>query len=274
MEINRQNVIEVCKKSNIRPDKDYGQNFLIDPNVAKAIIDTLEIKQGEKVLEIGPGIGSLTHFLSIYENDIDVVDIDMNMVYFLKVFYQENSNINIINSDIRKHDVSGYHKIVANLPYNLTTEIIVYLLENALACSKMVLMCQKEAFAHFIETSGSEYGPTSVLIHLLGDIKKKFLVKKGAFFPAPKIDSIVFEITLDKSKSLKDALEAYKLAKVLFNNRRKTLQNNLNNYTGDKELTIKLLDGLCNLNDRPENLSPEKYLKLSQLLITNKKNNI
>ena len=88
MEINRQNVIDVCKKSNIRPDKDYGQNFLIDPNVSKAIVDALDIKEKERVLEIGPGIGSLTHFLSMHENDIDVIDIDMNMVYFLKVFYQ------------------------------------------------------------------------------------------------------------------------------------------------------------------------------------------
>ena len=274
MEINRQNVIDVCKKSNIRPDKDYGQNFLIDPNVSKAIVDALDIKEKERVLEIGPGIGSLTHFLSMHENDIDVVDIDMNMVYFLKVFYQENKNINVINSDIRKHDVSCYHKVVANLPYNLTTEIIVYLLENAKECQKMVLMCQKEAFAHFMDLEGSEYGPTSVLIHLLGTIRRLFLVKKGAFYPAPKIDSVVFEINLDKSKSLSDALEAYKLTKALFNNRRKTLQNNLSNYLGDKELASALLSKICDPNDRPENLSPENYLKLSQLLIENKKNNI
>ena len=105
MEINRSNIMEIIIKSNAHPDKDYGQNFLVDPEVSKTIVDALEIEKSEKVLEVGPGLGSLTHFL-VGKGDITVCDIDSRMIDFLKVVYQKE--VKYILDDVRKIDVSIY----------------------------------------------------------------------------------------------------------------------------------------------------------------------
>ena len=267
MEINRDNILEICRKSDIHPTKDYGQNFLIEPDAAKRIVDMLDIQSGEKVLEIGPGIGSVTHFLSLYPNQIDAIDIDNAMVSFLNIFYKENKNVNIIENDIRKHDISSYQKIIGNLPYNITTEIITYLLTSKSEVKRMVLMCQLETFAHFYDVKGSEYGPTSILIHLLGNIEKGFVVKRGCFYPSPNVDSIVFRIDMENKHNKEEALKAYKLSKALFLNRRKTILNNLGNYLKDKQMALEYLTKLNILpNMRPEQIAPDKYLELSKLL--------
>ena len=156
MEINRKNVMEIIEKSGLKPDKDYGQNFLLEPDVCKKIIDLLEISNDDTVLEIGPGIGSLTHFLSVSDaKEITLVDIDKRMIDFLKILYAKD-NIELVLNDIRKVDVSNYTKIIGNLPYNITTETIVYLLEKCQKAQKMVLMCQAEAFPRFYDLSGIE----------------------------------------------------------------------------------------------------------------------
>ena len=148
MEINRNNIMEIVNKSNAHPDKDYGQNFLIDPNVSEQIVNALEVVDGELVLEIGPGLGSLTHFLADYKN-IDVCDIDCRMIDFLKIIY--GKKINYILDDVRKINVSRYDKVIGNLPYNITSELVTFLLINAKKATKMVLMCQQEAFNHFYD---------------------------------------------------------------------------------------------------------------------------
>ena len=267
MEINRDNVIEICRKSDIHPSKDYGQNFLIEPDACVQIVNSLDIQENERVLEIGPGIGSVTHFLSLKHNEIDVVDIDKAMVSFLNVFYKENKNIHVIENDIRKHNISIYDKVIGNLPYNITTEIIVYLLTSPSKFKSLVLMCQIETFAHFFDVKGSEYGPTSVLIHLLGNIEKLFAVKRGCFYPVPNVDSVVFKINIENKYPKEDVLKAYKLSKALFLNRRKTILNNLGNYLKDKNVANDYLTKL-NIapNLRPEQIAPEKYLELSKLL--------
>ena len=130
----------------------------------------------------------------------------------------------------------------------------------------MVLMCQNETFLHFFNTSGSEYGPTSILIHLLGSINKTIIVGKGCFYPVPKVDSVVFEINLDKDIN-DDIVKAYKVSKSLFLNRRKTIFNNLSNFIKDKELARKILsDASLQENLRPEQRSPEKFLEISLLI--------
>jgi len=166
MEINRNNFMEIIEKSLLKPDKDYGQNYLLEPDICQRIVDLLDIKDIDTVLEIGPGIGSLTHFLTLKDKArITLVDIDKRMIDFLKILYSKE-NVSLILNDIRKEDVSKFTKIIGNLPYNITTETVVYLLENARVCQKMVLMCQSEAFPRFFDVSGKEYGPVSILIHL------------------------------------------------------------------------------------------------------------
>ena len=268
MEINRSNINEIVSKAALRPDKDYGQNFLVEPDVSKRIADALNIEANDDVLEVGPGLGSLTHFIAMTNAQCDAVDIDPRMVNFLKVVYQENNNVNIIENDIRKQDVKKYTKFIGNLPYNITTETIQYLLINAVNAKKMVFMIQSETLSHFYDVQGKEYGPTSVLLHLLGGTKKLFVVKAGSFYPAPKCSSSVFEINNDTSKDRESAIGTFNLAKKLFLNRRKTIQNNMFSVIKDKDSITKLLMDLgINPLSRPEDLSPETYLAVYKYLL-------
>lgn len=266
MEINRSNIFEIVNKASLQPDKDYGQNFLVETEISKRIVDSLNVEENDSVIEVGPGLGSLTHYLSLTKGQITVVDIDLRMTNFLKIIYQD-SGIQIIENDIRKVDVSSYSKVIGNLPYNITTDAIQYFLLNASTAKRMVFMIQSEAFAHFYDVVGKEYGPTSVLIHLLGNIEKLFSVKAGSFYPAPKCSSTVFAINLDPSKNRSKAITAFKLSKQLFLNRRKTVLNNLVNYLKSKELANKVCEDL-NINplSRPEQLPPEIYLAISEHL--------
>lgn len=263
MEINRSNFMEIIEKSLLKPDKDYGQNYLLEPEICKRIVDLLEIDDSDTVLEIGPGIGSLTHFLSLNEKaQITLVDIDKRMIDFLKILYTKN-NISLVLNDIRKEDVSKYTKIIGNLPYNITTETVVYLLENARSAKKMVLMCQSEAFPRFSDVSGKEYGPVSILVHLLGSSKKELTVKPGSFYPVPKCSSTVFTILINENADYEYCLNVYRLAKSLFLNRRKTIHNNLSNYLKDKERANSLLNEIgITSNKRPEELSPNDFKRI------------
>ena len=266
MEINRSNIFEIVNKANLKPDKDYGQNFLVEPLLSERIVDALDVKENDTVIEVGPGLGSLTHFLTAKNVESTIVDIDKRMIDFLSIVYQ-NQNIAIIENDIRKVDVSKYNKILGNLPYNITTETIQYFLLNAEKAERMVFMIQSETFNHFYDTEGKEYGPTSVLIHLLGSIEKLFTVKAGSFYPAPKCNSTVFAINIDTRVDRFSAINAFKVAKQLFVNRRKTILNNLVNYLKNKELSNKLCEDLhINPLSRPEQLNPEIYLSMSEYL--------
>lgn len=260
MEINRNNINEIVKKSAAAPSKDYGQNYLIEPELAKKIVDALEVSESDNVLEVGPGLGSLTHFL-VMNNKITAVDIDERMISFLKVVYQGKAKL--VLDDIRKVDVSNYDKIIGNLPYNITTELVVFLLMNAKKFKRMVLMCQQEAFNRFFDVSGKDYGPVSVLLHLLGKSKKLLTLKPGCFYPAPKCNSLVFSIDYDPICSYEEAIKTYKLAKSLFLNRRKTIFNNLSHHLGNKEKARYILSKLNIVeNKRPEDISPELFLHL------------
>lgn len=263
MEINRNNVMEVVNNAGLKPDKDYGQNFLIEPEICKRIVDAACIESDDNVLEIGPGIGSLTHFINLYNAKTTIVDIDRRMIDFLLIFYKDNPNFSVIENDIRKTPVDTYTKIIGNLPYNITTETVTYLLRSAKVAKKFVLMCQTEAFNRFFDLSGKEYGPVSVLVHLLGNSKKLFQVKAGCFYPAPKCGSTVFEITFNPNANREHCLEVFDLAKNLFLNRRKTIYNNLSNLLKDREKALKALEASgISQNKRPEEISPLDYEKL------------
>ena len=266
MEINRSNIFEIVNKANLKPDKDYGQNFLVEPQVSERIVDALKIEDKDTVIEVGPGLGSLTHFLALKNDSVTVVDIDRRMIDFLKIVYQDQ-NISIVENDIRKVDISNFKKVLGNLPYNITTETIQYFMLNAEKAERMVFMIQAETFNHFYDVEGKEYGPTSVLIHLLGNIEKLFSVKAGSFYPAPKCSSVVFAINIDARVNRFSAINAFKVAKQLFINRRKTILNNLVNYLKSKDLANKLCEDL-NINplSRPEQLKPEIYLSISEYL--------
>ena len=264
MEFNRSNIYELVNRCQVKPDKDYGQNFLLEPSIASNICNQLDLKDSDRVLEIGPGLGSLTHFL-VGKCNLTVCDIDSRMIDFLKIFYKDD--IEYILNDIRKVDVSKYDKIIGNLPYNITTELVIFLLMNATSVNKMTLMCQLEAYNRFNDLSGENYGPASILLHLLGNTEKVLVVKPGSFYPAPKCNSVVFNITINPVVSLEIAKSVYKFSKALFLNRRKTIYNNLKNYIGSGEKALEILNKLgLDQNLRPENIKPEIYLKMYQLI--------
>ena len=265
MEINRSNIFEILRNTDIHPDKDYGQNFLLEADVANSIVDLLETNKDDSVLEIGPGLGSLTHFLTQKDGQITVCDIDRRMIDFLRVIYSDK--VNFINNDIRKVDASNYDKIIGNLPYNITTELVEFLLLNATKAKKMVLMIQLEAFNRFYDTCGEDYGAISVLTHLMCNVTKHFVVKPGSFHPVPKCKSIVFSLVRKVDVDYDSIIGTYKLAKSLFINRRKTIFNNLKNYLSSGELASSVLAKLdINPQLRPENINPEIYFKMYQVI--------
>ncbi|MCD8209501.1 MAG: 16S rRNA (adenine(1518)-N(6)/adenine(1519)-N(6))-dimethyltransferase RsmA [Coprobacillus sp.] len=258
----------ILDETGIVPDKNYGQNFLINPEIARRIVSILDIRPTDKVLEIGPGVGSLTHFFTTLPNDVDVVDVDNNMTTLLSVIYSDDKNIHIINKDARQHDVSTYNKIISNLPYNLTTEILTHLMLGGTSVERMVLTCEAETFNHFVSTSGKDYGPVSILIHLLGTIRKQFTIAPSNFYPSPKCESVVFTIDVDKNVNRSEVVSVYEMTKSLFLNRRKTIYNNLKKYLNNDALATKTLNALdIDPSTRPEQISPNTFLDIYQKII-------
>lgn len=264
MEINNKSISEILKKSALRPKKSFGQNFLVVPETSKRIVNFLDIQKDEKVLEIGSGLGSLTHFLSLSNAKIDALDLDLGMIGFLDIVYKETQNVNIIHGDILKTDIASYDKIIGNLPYYITTDIVVKILVQAENCKKMVCMIQKEAYPRFAsKVNEPGYSPIGIFISLVGDIKKVMNVGGGSFYPNPHIDSIVFQIDFDLEKRTKTNLEVYKLAHKLFLNKRKTILNNLATFLNSREAATQILASVgIKENLRPENLSPKDYINL------------
>ena len=169
---------------------EYIEEYISGQKVIKAFC------KEDKVLEIGPGLGSLTHFLQ--NHNLDVCDIDERMCRVIEAIYSNKNNIKVFNNDILKFDVSKYNKIISNLPYYITSDIISYLLLNAKNCDEMVFMVQKEAALRFLDST-NKTEPLSILINLVGDIKKVYTVKPSSFVPAPHVDSVVFKINIFKS---------------------------------------------------------------------------
>lgn len=265
MIITKENVSQLLSMINAKPTKDLGQNFLVEPSVCEKIIGFCGFKESDNVLEIGPGLGSLTHYISSKNKNLTCVDIDPNMIFILKDIYKE-SNINFVEKDILKYDVSKHKIIVGNLPYNITTDLVVKLLLKGTKCKRYILMIQAEAFNRFNDLSGKEYGPASILVHLLGDIKKLLIVKPGSFYPAPRCNSLVFSIEAKADVDREYVESVYKMSKQLFLNRRKTILNNLSSLVG-KEKANSVLTKLNILpNKRPEELSVQNFEEIFKLI--------
>ncbi len=262
--VNRESVKYLMEIASINPSKDKGQNFLVVPEICKNIVDLLKNNANSKILEVGPGLGSLTyHLLNKCEN-LDLIDIDERIINYLT--FEVGDKANLIHYDALKYDVSDYEYIISNIPYNITTNLIEHLLLKGDKCKQYVFMCQKENFNHFYDTNGSEYGPISVLIHLLGDIKKAFDVAAGNFVPAPKCVSTVFTIDIKEGVDRVKVIDAYNLARKAFMNRRKTLLNNLSTVY-DKELCRKIIEEVgVKENARPEEINPSLYLNISEII--------
>ncbi len=254
----------------IKPKKSLGQNFLIDPNVIKKILNVIEIKD-ENILEIGPGTGNLTlEILKRLPKKLTVVEKDTTLAKILNDRFK--NKIQIINEDILKVNENNLDKekfiVFGNLPYNISTEIIskwiLNIKDKNFWFKYLVLMFQKEVADRIISKFNSKnYGRISILANWKLDIKKIFDVKPNSFFPKPKIDSSVLIFKPKQNFfSLKNPKNLEKLTRIFFMHRRKMLKKPYNQFfNGDPKIANKLK---IDLSLRPQNLNFETYYKLTE----------
>lgn len=247
-----------------KKNKDVGQNFLIDPSVAKAIVGLLEAKEGERVLEIGCGAGSLSYFLAQGPAESDLIDIDEGLLTKLKQDFEDNPYVHPMRGNAMRFDYSSYDKIVGNLPYYITSGIVERVLLGANKAKRIVFMVQKEAAQRLLaKPKTADYSPLTIYLNYVCRVTKALSVPHTSFVPAPHVDSTVLLLEVDQAKHNEEAAGVYALAKALFLNRRKTIQNNLRAYLGSSESASFILSS-CKIDPkaRPEELLAEDYLSL------------
>lgn len=266
---------EKMEKYNFNLKKMFGQNFIIDENIINNIITKANIDKSTLVIEIGPGAGSLTYKLSKYAKNVLCYEIDNSLSELLKDNLKGLDNVEIIYKDFLKANVLedikkyNYQKlyVVANLPYYITTPIIIKFIEESIPVDKLVVMVQKEVGDRFkAQPNTKEYNSLSVYLNYYFNIKKLLDVSKNVFIPKPNVDSIVVEFSKKEDKyNLKNKELFFKLVKDSFNQKRKTLKNNLKNYDLEKiEQVLRRYN--YNLNVRAEQLSIEIFVDIANNL--------
>jgi len=258
--------------------KSYGQNFIIDSNVLENIVKAAGITKEDFVIEIGPGIGSLTQFLAENAKKVTAVEIDKNLIPILSETMGGYDNFELINEDILKLDINALiaknadgkkAKLAANLPYYITTPIIMGLLESHANIESMTVMVQKEVASRMqSKPKSKDYGALSVAVQFYCDAKLDFLVKPACFMPRPNVDSAVITLKLkEEPVKVKDRDLMFKIVKCAFGQRRKTLLNSLynqGNFGIEKtEISLVLEKMGFNAKVRGEELSIEQFAALA-----------
>lgn len=263
-------------KNDFNFKKKFGQNFLTDSTIPKKIVDTADILEDSLVIEIGPGAGALTKFLSTKAKQVLCYEIDETLENILDQELLGLNNVSVIFDDFLKRDIRkdlekyeySHLYVVANLPYYITTPIITRLVEEEIGVEKIVVMIQKEVADRFCAKPGTkEYGSITVFLSYFFDLKKEFLVSRNLFIPKPNVDSIVISLTKKKNQLvLKDSELFFKLVRDSFRFKRKTLRNNLKGYDLQKIEDI-LKKYHFDLTVRAENLSLETFVDISNNLV-------
>lgn len=270
----------IMEKYHIRADKSLGQNFLIDDYVIKGIVEAADVSKDDLIIEIGPGLGTLTKELLEKAGKVICIEIDKRMIDILQDRFSMYNNFKLINDDVLKvnlHELIKQEKIVntkivANLPYYITTPIIMKLLEERLDIETITVMIQKEVADRLTAKAGKgDTGAITYAINYYTKPKKILEVANTSFIPAPKVNSSVIQLEILKEPSVKVENEEnlFTLIKVAFMQKRKTLVNSLTNSGkyGNKNQIEKILEQLnIDLKIRPENLSLEQFANLSKLI--------
>ena len=260
----------------------FGQNFLIDTRVLEEIIDAAEITKDDFVLEIGPGIGTMTQYLCEAAREVVAVEIDTNLIPILKDTLSAYDNVEVLNQDILKVDIASLAKernndkpikVVANLPYYITTPIIMGLFESHVPIDSITIMVQKEVADRMQEGPGSkEYGALSLAVQYYAKPEIVVNVPPSCFMPQPKVGSAVIRLTRHEQSpvEVEDEKLMFQVIRASFNQRRKTLANGLNNFGGfglSKEEIQSCIEELgVPVNIRGEALSLEQFAELANII--------
>lgn len=271
--------IEVLQKYNFAFQKRFGQNFLIDTHVLEKIIASAEITKDDFVLEIGPGIGTMTQYLAEAAREVAAVEIDKTLIPILQNTLKEWNNVTVINNDILKVDIRQLAleknqgrpiKVVANLPYYITTPIIMGLFENQVPIESITIMVQKEVADRMQVGPGTkDYGALSLAVQYYARPEIVANVPPNCFMPRPKVGSAVIRLERYEQPpvQVKDEKLMFRLIRASFNQRRKTLQNGLNNspeISFSKEEITKAIESLgVSPSVRGEALSLEQFAQLA-----------
>ena len=262
----------ILKKYNLSPLKQLGQNFLHNEKVLNDIADSIEITKDDNVLEIGPGMGALTNVLAQKAKRVVSVEIDKGMVGVLKDILKDQSNVNIVHQDflkIQEQDIYDFFdgepfKVCANLPYYITTPIIMKLLESGLQYDKMSFLIQKEVAQRLSAKPNSKsYNSLSIAVEYYADVKIAFSVARGNFYPVPNVDSVVAVLSPHcKPVDVENEKQFFEFIRNCFNQRRKTLVNNiLNSYSDIDKMQLEELLTALNINKsiRAEALNIQEF---------------
>ncbi len=283
---NINNLKDIIKKNNFNFKKSLGQNFIVDPEVCPRMTEecvTELLPEQTGILEIGPGIGTLTKCLAQRFQKVVAIEIDKRLISILTENLSEFNNIEIINGDVlkinlneiidKKFNTCKNIVVCANLPYYITSEILMYLLENEYNFNRIVIMIQREAAERICAPLGTrECGAISVAVRCFGNPEVLFDVNKNSFIPVPKVDSSVIKINVNKNnlQNIKNKKMFFKLVKAGFGQRRKKLVNCFSKKLNINKLEIiKILEkNNINLNSRAESLSFLDWANLSNSIIT------
>ena len=263
---------ELLEKNEFNFKKKFGQNFIIDENIINNIVTKANVDKDTLVIEIGPGAGSLTYFLAKFAKNVLCYEIDTTLKEILRDNLKEYDNVEVIYNDFLKvnvlDDIKKYEYkklyVIANLPYYITTPIIIKLIEDDINVDKIVVMVQKEVGDRFKAVPGTkDYSSLSVFLSYYYNIKKIMDVSKNVFIPKPNVDSIVVEFNKKEKKlNVMDEQLFFKLIKDSFEFKRKTLKNNLKNY--DLEKIEKVLKKhKLDLSVRAEQISLELFVEIA-----------
>ena len=279
---NPKNTIEVIQKYDFDFQKKFGQNFLIDERVLEKIISAAEVNKDDFVLEIGPGIGTMTQYLAENAREVMAVEIDKNLIPILSDTLSAYDNVSILNADILKVDIAKIVeeknggkpvKVVANLPYYITTPIIMGLFESHVPIDSITIMVQKEVADRMQEGPGSkEYGALSLAVQYYAKPEIVVNVPPNCFMPQPKVGSAVIRLTRHSEPpvTVKSEKLLFQVIRASFNQRRKTLANGLANYGAfglpKEELQACIEELGVPVNIRGEALSLEQFAQLSNII--------
>lgn len=283
---NAGNTIEILQKYNFSFRKKFGQNFLIDGNILEKIVDAAQITEADCVLEIGPGIGTMTQYLAERAKTVVAVEIDTNLIPILRDTLSSYNNVEIINQDILKIDINSIVeeqnggnpiKIVANLPYYITTPIIMSLLEKHVKLQSITIMVQKEVADRMQAGPGTkDYGALSLAVQYYTKPEIITKVPASCFMPRPNVDSTVIRLTKYEQPPVEALDEEFLFAviRASFNQRRKTLINGLSNAGNlgiSKERAATVLEQMgLPAQIRGEALTLEQFTEFSNFLLQKK----